>query len=54
MKCINHPDVDTDIKCDLCGKPICSSCNTKIKGKNTCPECVEKELTSINVGDSMY
>ncbi|MDY6930404.1 MAG: hypothetical protein SVJ22_00605 [Halobacteriota archaeon] len=51
MKCTKHPDVDTDIKCDACGKPICKECATKLKGKDHCPECVEEELSSINVSE---
>jgi hypothetical protein len=40
LKCAIHPDVETNLTCAECGRPICPKCMvyTPVGGK--CPDCV--------------
>ncbi len=40
MKCLYHPDVDSQETCSVCSKPLCTECTHKIKGKPYCQDCL--------------
>ena len=40
--CYVHNDAQSVGTCVSCGKFICSTCNTELKGKNYCKKCVEE------------
>jgi len=40
MNCAFHPEKPAVGTCVHCGKFICETCNTEIKGKNYCKKCV--------------
>jgi hypothetical protein len=40
MYCANHPDVETSLRCNKCGKPICAKCAVRTPTGYRCKECV--------------
>lgn len=38
--CSNHPQTETNLRCNNCEKPICSKCAIKTPTGYRCPECV--------------
>jgi hypothetical protein len=41
MKCAYHPDVETELKCGKCGKPICPQCLVETPVGARCPDCAK-------------
>jgi hypothetical protein len=41
--CANHPGVETSLRCNRCGKPICSKCAVRTPTGYRCPECVRSQ-----------
>lgn len=39
MKCAAHPDVQTNLTCSKCGKPICPRCLVQTPVGARCPQC---------------
>ncbi|MCD6299703.1 MAG: B-box zinc finger protein [Dehalococcoidales bacterium] len=39
MKCAFHPDVETNLRCGKCGKPICPKCLVQTPVGARCPDC---------------
>lgn len=39
MRCATHPDVETNLRCGKCGKPICPKCMVQTPVGARCPEC---------------
>jgi hypothetical protein len=40
MTCANHPGVETSLRCNKCGKPICAKCAVRTPTGYRCKECV--------------
>jgi hypothetical protein len=40
LYCANHPDRETTLRCNRCGKPICPSCAVQTPVGYRCKECV--------------
>lgn len=40
MYCANHPTVETRLRCNRCGKPICLKCAKLTDVGYRCPECI--------------
>ncbi|MGA9531833.1 MAG: B-box zinc finger protein [Anaerolineales bacterium] len=40
MVCANHPERETGLRCNRCGKPICSACALRTPVGYRCRECV--------------
>src|SRR3990172_382923 len=40
LYCVNHPDVETTLRCNRCEKPICSKCAILTPTGYRCKECV--------------
>ena len=38
--CANHPSVETSLRCNKCGKPICARCAMRTPTGYRCKECV--------------
>jgi hypothetical protein len=38
--CSNHPGVETSLRCNRCGKPICAKCAVRTPTGYRCRECV--------------
>ncbi len=41
MKCAEHPDVETTLKCSKCGKPICPKCMVQTPVGARCRDCAK-------------
>lgn len=41
-RCYRHPDRETFVKCQRCGRPICGQCQTIAPVGVHCPECVRE------------
>ena len=42
--CANHPGVETTLRCNKCGKPICAKCAIRTPTGYRCKECVRGQL----------
>jgi hypothetical protein len=42
--CANHPNVETSLRCNKCGKPICAKCAIRTPTGYRCKECVRGQL----------
>ena len=43
LTCANHPTVETRLRCNRCGKPICSKCAMRTPVGYRCKECVREQ-----------
>ena len=43
MKCATHPDVETNLRCGKCGKPICPQCMVQTEVGARCPTCAQTQ-----------
>jgi hypothetical protein len=43
LVCANHPGRNTHLRCNRCGKPICSSCANATPVGYRCPECIREQ-----------
>lgn len=41
--CANHPDRETSLRCNRCGKYICVKCARRMATGYRCPECVNQQ-----------
>lgn len=46
--CANHPDRETSLRCNRCGKLICSQCAQRTPTGYRCPECVRGQQRIFN------
>ena len=46
--CANHPGVETSLRCNKCGKPICARCAIRTPTGYRCPECVRGQQKIFN------
>ncbi len=42
LHCANHPNRETHLRCNKCGKPICTSCAKRTPVGYRCPECIRE------------
>jgi hypothetical protein len=42
--CANHPGVETTLRCNKCGKPICAKCAVRTPTGYRCKECVRGQM----------
>ena len=41
MRCATHPEVETNLRCGKCGKPICPKCLVQTPVGARCPDCAK-------------
>ena len=41
--CVNHPNVETRLRCNRCGAPICPKCAIRTPVGFRCPQCVKAQ-----------
>ena len=46
-RCYRHPDHETFVKCQRCGRPICGECQTLAPVGVHCPDCVREARGSV-------
>lgn len=55
MRCAQHPDVETNLGCGRCGKPICPRCLVMTPVGARCPECARRyQLPTYRVSAVYY
>ena len=55
MKCAYHPDVETNLRCGKCGKPICPKCLVQTPVGARCPDCARLyKLPTYRVSTKYY
>lgn len=47
LVCANHPDRETSLRCNRCGKPICVSCAVQTPVGYRCKECVRGQQAAF-------
>ncbi|HJO32848.1 MAG TPA: B-box zinc finger protein [Anaerolineales bacterium] len=45
--CANHPERETSLSCNRCGKLICASCARKTPVGYRCPQCVRQQQSKF-------
>jgi len=43
MRCVNHPNVETYLRCNKCGRPICAKCAVLTPVGYRCKDCVRAQ-----------
>ncbi len=55
MRCATHPDVETNLKCGKCGKPICPRCLVQTPVGARCPDCARPvKVPTFSVSTPYY
>ena len=55
MKCATHPEVETNLRCGKCGKPICPRCLVQTLVGARCPDCAKLyKLPTYRVSAQYY
>lgn len=55
MKCAYHPDVETNLRCGKCGKPICPKDMVQTPVGVRCPDCAKlRKLPTFQVSSRYY
>jgi len=55
MRCAYHPDVETNLRCGKCGKPICPKCMVQTPVGARCPDCAKLyKLPTYRVSTKYY
>jgi len=49
--CANHSGVETSLRCNKCGKPICARCAIRTPTGYRCPECVRGQQKTFNTAE---
>jgi hypothetical protein len=49
--CANHPGVETSLRCNKCGKPICAKCAVRTPTGYRCKECVRGQLKTFDTAE---
>jgi membrane associated rhomboid family serine protease len=52
--CYRHPDRETYISCQRCGKPICPDCMRDAAVGFQCPDCIKEGAKSTRQGQAAY
>jgi len=50
LYCANHPKVETRLRCNKCGKPICPKCAVRTPVGYRCRECVNSQQRVFYAG----
>ena len=50
LYCANHPDVQTVLRCNRCGKPICTRCAVQTPVGYRCKQCVGQQQAVFYTG----
>ena len=55
MKCATHPNIETNLRCGKCGKPICPKCMVQTPVGARCRDCAKlHKLPTFNVSPKFY
>jgi hypothetical protein len=48
--CVNHPSVETGLRCNKCGDPICVRCAVRTPVGYRCPKCIREQQAVFYTG----
>ena len=51
--CVNHPNVETTLRCNRCGDPICVRCAIRTPVGYRCPRCVREQQAAFYTGTAL-
>ncbi len=51
--CYRHPEVETGLRCNRCGKPICVKCAVRTPVGFRCPDCVRQQQDKFYTGGGL-
>jgi len=51
--CYRHPGTETSLRCNRCGKPICTKCAELTPVGYRCPDCVRQQQNKFYTGGSL-
>ncbi|GAB4542735.1 MAG: hypothetical protein Kow0063_35150 [Anaerolineae bacterium] len=51
--CYRHPDIETGLRCNRCGKPICTKCAKLTPVGYRCPDCLREQQDKFYTGGSL-
>ncbi len=55
MKCAEHPDIETSLRCGKCNKPICPKCLVQTPVGDRCQDCAKLyQLPTYHVSTKYY
>ncbi|MDR9458622.1 MAG: hypothetical protein RI591_00555 [Dehalococcoidia bacterium] len=55
MRCASHPDIETNVSCGRCGKPVCPKCMVQTLVGPRCPDCANlKRLPTYEISTRHY
>ncbi len=55
MRCTTHPNVETNLRCGKCDKPICPKCMIQTPVGARCRECAHlKRIPTYNITPAQY
>ena len=55
MRCATHPEVETNLRCGKCSKPICPKCLVQTPVGARCPDCAQlSKLPTYRVSTQYY
>ena len=55
MKCAYHPEIETNLGCGKCGRPICPKCMVQTPVGARCPDCARLyKLPTYSVSSQYY
>jgi hypothetical protein len=47
LYCVNHPDTETSLRCNRCGKPVCVRCVELTEVGYRCKECIREQQNAF-------
>jgi len=50
MHCVNHPNVETYLRCNKCGRPICAKCAVLTPVGYRCKDCINVHQQAFYTG----
>ena len=53
LYCVNHPNVETRLRCNKCGAPICPKCAVRTPVGFRCPQCVRSQQAVFYTATSL-
>ena len=51
--CYRHPKIETSLRCNRCGRPICPKCAVRTPVGFRCPECVREQQNKYYTGGAL-
>jgi len=55
MRCATHPDIETNLRCGKCNKPICPKCMVQTPVGARCRECARlRRIPTYNITPTQY